>query len=159
MLKKVLSGGQSGADIAGLRAAKLSGFETGGTAPKGYRTQNGPNFELRDIYNLKEHWSWRYDHRTECNVKDSDATIKVASNFQSAGEKCTQKYINMHGRPSLEIDINNTPDPHDVVEWLNKNKVKVLNVAGNSEKTSPGIEEKAMWFLFSVFKKYKESIS
>lgn len=35
MLRKVISGGQQGVDLAALRAARAFGLETGGTAAKG----------------------------------------------------------------------------------------------------------------------------
>lgn len=57
MLTKIISGGQTGADEGGLEGARLLGIPTGGTAPKGYRTENGPNLTLRDTYGLVEHWS------------------------------------------------------------------------------------------------------
>lgn len=37
MIKKVISGGQTGADQAGLLAARVCGVDVGGTAPKGYQ--------------------------------------------------------------------------------------------------------------------------
>lgn len=159
MINKVISGGQTGADIAGLKAAKLAGIETGGHAPKGYRTQTGSNYELRDEFGLKEHKSWKYQPRTEENVKNSDGTIRIASNFNSAGEKCTLKFINNYFKPKLDLNINDLPDPSEVLNWIKRNKIHILNIAGNSEKTSPGIEKKAMWFLFKVFKLNKQEKS
>jgi hypothetical protein len=55
MLRKVISGGQTGVDQAFLRAAWRACLETGGTAPKGWRTDKGPNPGLAQ-YGLKEHW-------------------------------------------------------------------------------------------------------
>ena len=52
-LRKVVSGGQTGADQAGLRAARAAGIETGGWAPKGWETEEGPAPWLSD-YGLKE---------------------------------------------------------------------------------------------------------
>ena len=89
-LRKIISGGQTGADRAGLAAAALLGLETGGTAPQGYRTMEGSDFDLRDTFGLKEHWSSAYPPRTECNVKDSDGTIRIARDFDSAGERLTK---------------------------------------------------------------------
>ena len=62
-LKKVISGGQTGVDRAGLVAASLSKLETGGTAPQGYRTLDGEDYDLRDIFGLTEHWSSAYPPR------------------------------------------------------------------------------------------------
>ncbi|NJL70656.1 MAG: hypothetical protein HC888_03070 [Candidatus Competibacteraceae bacterium] len=156
MLRKVISGGQTGVDIAGLRAAKLCGLETGGTAPKGYRTMDGVNYDLRDIFGVAEHADWAYPPRTECNVKDSDATIRVATNFDSTGERLTHKYLCKHRRPYFDVDPRNPPDVAEVVEWLRDNRVEILNVAGNSERTSPGIEVVARDFLFKVFRRIRD---
>ena len=46
MIKKIISGGQSGADLAGLKAAIKLGIETGGFIPKNYRTENGSDYTL-----------------------------------------------------------------------------------------------------------------
>jgi len=77
--KKVISGGQTGADFAGLMAAKNCGIPTGGTAPKGYRICNpdgsdGENPDLKQ-FGLIEHESLEYKPRAIKNVQDSDETI------------------------------------------------------------------------------------
>jgi hypothetical protein len=53
MLRKIISGGQTGADIAGLDAAVLLHIPTGGTVMKGFKTESGPNFELGYKYGLE----------------------------------------------------------------------------------------------------------
>ncbi len=42
MLDRVISGGQTGADQAALRAARAAGIPTGGWAPLGWKTEEGP---------------------------------------------------------------------------------------------------------------------
>jgi hypothetical protein len=88
-LKKVISGGQVGADLGGLAAAKSLCIPTGGFAPQGYRTANGVNLELRDIFGLIECPTSDYKSRTYLNVLNSDATLRFAGDFDSPGEKCT----------------------------------------------------------------------
>jgi hypothetical protein len=75
MIKKVISGGQSGSDLGGLKAAKAFMIETGGTAPKYYKTENGMDRSLGTIYGLKESTNMDYRHRTIDNIKDSDGTV------------------------------------------------------------------------------------
>lgn len=155
-LRKVISGGQTGADRAGLVAASLFGLETGGTAPQGYRTLDGSDYELRDLFGLKEHWSSSYPPRTECNVKDSDGSIRIARNFDSSGEKLTLRLIKKHGKPYFDIDEANPPTPERFAEWLSNYNIEVLNVAGNSEHTAPGIYRFALNFLLKAFRIAKE---
>lgn len=151
MLEKVISGGQTGADIAGLKAAKLLGYKTGGYAPKNYKTLDGPNYELKTEFGLEEIESSYYPERTERNAKESDGTIRIASDFFTAGEKCTLKFIRKHKKPYFDIDVDEPFDPSEAVSWIKDNNIKVLNIAGNSERTTPGIEEKAITRLHKVF--------
>ena len=50
MLRKVISGGQTGADRAGLQAAKSSGIKTGGYMPKGFLALDGNKVEFQYLY-------------------------------------------------------------------------------------------------------------
>jgi len=156
ILRKVISGGQNGVDQAGLRAAKLVGYETGGTAPKGYRTLDGPNLDLRDIFGLTEHWSEAYPPRTEANVKQSDGTIRIARKIDSSGERLTLRYVQKHGRPHFDIHEDHPPTVERLVEWLANYNIETLNVAGNSEQTAPGIHDFALNFLLKAFRLVKE---
>lgn len=152
-LKRVISGGQTGADQAGLRAAKIFGLETGGWLPKGCRTLDGPRFDLLTDFNMVEHISSSYAPRTEANVRDSDATIRFATTFSSAGEICTKKAINWYKKPSKSINTNNPIDVAEIALWIKENNFETLNVAGNSEETSPGIGDFVFDYLLEVFSK------
>lgn len=141
-LSKIISGGQTGADRAGIDAARECGLETGGWAPANYRTQNGNDFSLRDL-NLIEDSSAAYPPRTEKNVRDSDGTLLIGLNLQSPGSVLTQRYIAKHRKPSflvqLELDNVNHLDQIDAaIRWLKNSDIRVLNIAGNREKTFGG---------------------
>jgi hypothetical protein len=74
MLTRVISSGQTGADQAGLRAARAAGIPTGGWAPKGWLTEKGPSLWLAD-FGLVECPEPGYPPRTRANVRDSDGSI------------------------------------------------------------------------------------
>jgi len=137
IIKKLISGGQVGVDLAGLASAYDLGIPTGGTAPNGYRTKYGNYIKLKSL-GLVEHDSWEYAPRTEENVKNSDGTIRFAYDFMSAGELCTLKYIKKHKKPNLNIDLYELEMGNyivfDFLEWIDENKIEVLNVAGNAGK-------------------------
>jgi hypothetical protein len=153
MLTKIISGGQTGADLGGLRAGKQLGLATGGCIPRGFPTEDGPKPDLAREFGLREHTSPNYPPRTRANVKDSEGTLRFARNFESRGERCTLKFIEQYGKPSLDIDIDNPPAMEDVRGWLRTNKIKVLNVAGNTEKQAPGIETFVTDYLVKVLSK------
>lgn len=151
MLKKIISGGQSGADIAGLETAKRFGFETGGTMPFGFKTLDGSKPEYKQLYGVVAHSSSSYVPRTKKNVKDSDGTLRLAYDFESSGEKLTLRSILDYKKPYFDVDFNIDYDVNKAYDWLLSNNIKVLNIAGNSEKTAPGIYEKSCMFLESLF--------
>ena len=153
MLEKICSGGQNGADQAGLRAAKSVGLKTGGWIPNNCKTLDGPRFDLLLEFGLTEHASPLYPPRTEANVCTSDATIRFASNFNSAGERCTKRAIKWFKKPYLDVDINDPLPIEEVVKWIKDNDFKILNIAGNSEDTSPGIGKFVEDYLKEVFSK------
>jgi len=152
MIEKVISGGQTGADIAGLKAAKACGIATGGYMPKGYRTLDGPKPEYAELYNLVELDSSTYPPRTQRNVAMSDITIRFATNWVSPGELCTKRYINEYNKPWSDVDPRDmTISPLIAAEKLCDENFKVINIAGNSELTSPGIEQWVFDFLCKMF--------
>ena len=78
MLIQVISGGQTGADLGGLIAARAFSLRTGGWMPMGFLTLDGPQPDLAKLYGLQEHSSASYPPRTRRNVQQSDATIRFA---------------------------------------------------------------------------------
>lgn len=152
-LTKIISGGQVGVDIAALRAAKEVGLETGGSMPRGFITKGGLHPEYASFYNVIETTTDYYAQRTAANVFDSDATLRIAQNFGSAGERCTLKYIKQYSKPSLDVDFANLQGgdirvAETVIEWISRNNISVLNVAGNANKS---METSTQWFLCWVF--------
>lgn len=144
-IEVVISGGQYGADLAGLQAALDAGIPTGGWAPKDYRTERGSNYNLRDIFNLKEHRSSAYPPRTELNVKESDATV-IFSERMSSGTNLTIDLCVKHNKPYVLINPFKD-DPRKLVTFINGTNPSVVNIAGNRESVSPGIERCTIEFL------------
>lgn len=151
MLTKVISGGQTGADQAGLRAAKACGLQTGGMVPRGCLTEEGPCPDLVNVYGCHESTSDKYPPRTFDNVKNSNGTVRLAYDFDSPGEKLTLKAIISYDRPFADVRMDRTDlmTPEVVANWIVSTKIATLNVAGNREGTRPGIGVEA--FLTEVF--------
>ena len=157
MITKIISGGQTGADQGGLQAAKLCGILTGGYCPKGGLTEKGNNSNLMSVYGLTETKSDKYPPRTFDNAKNSDGTIRIAKDFQSRGEILTLKAINQYGKPHIDVDINNPIAPQVVINWIVKNNIQILNVAGNKESSCVGIQEYTTNFLVEIINHLKNT--
>ena len=154
----IISGGQTGADQGGLEADLALGLPTGGWMPKGFITQDGPRPDFVRKFGVLEHASSKYPPRTEENVKASNATIRFATDFSSAGEKCTLRAIKKYKRPYFDIHINYPPPVSEVKQWLIENKVVVLNIAGNSERTSPGIQSFVIQYLTDLLTEFRTTL-
>jgi hypothetical protein len=149
-ITKIISGGQTGADQAGLAAGKELGLETGGWMPKGFRTDDGARLDFKQLYSMLEHEKFTYPPRTELNVQISGATF-LFGNLISPGTKLTQRFCLKHGKrhffvpwkpgqsmPTTEAEWSSATEPFR--DWLNRySDFDTLNVAGNRERTNPGI--------------------
>lgn len=162
MLIKVISGGQTGADIGGLRAARLAGIATGGWAPKGWMTERGPMpFLLRDIYGLQEHTSPKYPPRTATNIKNADMTLIVAASGKlDGGSALTRDMCFKMKKPVFHISLTDFEDGwlahmSEIHEWVMRRPHRIINVAGNRESRSPGIGAVTKANLYELFMSLK----
>jgi hypothetical protein len=144
---KVISGGQTGADIAGLMAAKKCGLETGGFAANGFETENGKRPDYEKTYNLADK-HFNYAQRTVENVKFSDVTIIFAGNINSSGTRLTMNTCIKFGKKYL---LNPTVD--GVIKFLAENNPKIVNIAGNRESVAPGITTRVEKLLIDAFRR------
>jgi hypothetical protein len=144
MLSKIVSGGQTGVDRAALDVALAQGIPCGGWCPLGRRAEDG---RLPDRYPLHETPSDSYEQRSEWNVRDSDGTLILARGPLEGGTKLTFDYATHFKKPWLRVDLEEPPATDDVVAWLARYQVTVLNVAGPRESESPGIYAAAIAFL------------
>lgn len=150
MVRKIISGGQTGADIAALQVAKRLGLETGGFISKGFRTIEGARPELAEQYGLIEMDTVAYPPRTYSNVEVSDGTMRFAYSFLTRGEQCTMKAIKKFNKPYFDVDVaKQKPFPFSseillASAWIMDNNIRVLNVAGNAV---PDIEPFVIEFL------------
>jgi hypothetical protein len=152
LLERVISGGQTGADRAALLAARAAGIPTGGWMPAGFLAHDGTHPQFAELFSMRETASPQYPPRTGLNVKESDATLRFATVWDSPGEVLTLALCREHGKPHLDVNPWGEVSPEDVARWLMAKGVRVLNVAGNSERTSPGIQESVVEFLGDVFR-------
>jgi hypothetical protein len=130
MIKKIISGGHTGADRAALDVAIQLGIPHGGWIPKGRITEKGP---LPEKYKLQEMPTASYPKRTEQNVIDSDGTLIVARGKLTGGTDYTRQMALKHKKQLLGIDLDQT-DLYNaaslVASWIKLRRIVILNVAG-----------------------------
>lgn len=135
IITKVISGGQTGADILGLQLAQQAGIPTGGTmsyGPDGLPLieaddgidRNSFGFDFLDYPgNLRD----AYVNRTNLNASNADGTIYFRGPEQGNGWFATKRAAEAAGKPFLD----NPQNSNDIINWALKNNVKTLNVAGS----------------------------
>ena len=147
MLKKIISGGQVGADQAALDAAIKCNFPYGGWIQKGRKTKNGI---LPDKYELEEMPVAGYKERIEQNVIDSDGTVIISHGDLTGGADYSMKMAERHKRPYLHIDLKETPAftaASKINTWIIENNIEVLNVTGSRVSEDPDIYKNTMYIL------------
>lgn len=142
-----MSGGQTGVDRAALDVAIALGFEHGGWCPSGRLAEDGA---IPSRYVLKETDASDYSVRTELNVVDSDGTLILHTGVLQGGTNLTRRLARRHRKPLLLVELGTAPPPSEVCDWLKRQNVRVLNVAGPRESSSPGIGEIAFRYLLQV---------
>ena len=150
-LLKIVSGGQTGVDRAGLDVALKYKIPCGGWCPKGHIAEDGV---ISPHYPLKETESSDYEVRTEWNVRDSEGTLVLNQGELAGGTAFTVECAKKYGKPCIIIDVKEKRKHaiSDVIEWIEENDIKVLNVAGPRESKAPGIYRIAREFLEEMLK-------
>jgi hypothetical protein len=110
MIKKIISGGQTGADRAALDVAIKLSIPHGGWIPTSRKAEDGI---LPEIYGLKEMPTASYPARTEQNVIDSDGTLIIARGKLTGGTDYTRPLTS-------QFFINRYYAPGNVVIWINR---------------------------------------
>lgn len=153
---KIISGGQTGIDRLGLEVGRELGIETGGTTTPGYYTEIGRDESLKDFGVIEispELQQGRkgkefYLPRTEQNVINSDGTVYFATNEDSAGKLATKRFADKHNKPFLL----NPKSGEELRNWLIRNNIKTLNVAGNRGSKIGTLRDTAYKVLIDALK-------
>jgi hypothetical protein len=140
---RIVSGGQTGVDRAGLEVAIALGIGHGGWCPKGRLSEDG---SVPSRYELVENDSVEYKVRTAQNVADSDATLILHERPLSGGTLLTKRVAARLGKPHACFRIT-AESAGAIAQWLSEVRPEVLNVAGPRNSSDPGIEGRATELL------------
>lgn len=141
---KIISGGQTGVDRAGLDAAMALGLEVGGWCPRGRRANDG---RVPDRYPLLEMHSDDYRVRTRMNILRSDTTLLLRRGRQTPGSRSTWWIAEAEKKKLVEVELEDISGPAYEYVRARIQGARVLNVAGPSEESRPGIYDQALDFM------------
>ncbi len=140
MVKKIISGGQTGTDRAVLDAAIKLDIPHGGWIPKGRTTGTGT---LPDSYHLTEVATDNYLECIKRNVKDSKGTLiifydKLSGDLYQAERETLRCKHQLLG---IDLKQKNAFQAASLInDWVQLRKIDVLYVTGAGEAENPNIE-------------------
>jgi hypothetical protein len=151
IVRKIISGGQTGADRAALETAIELGIPHGGWVPQGRWAEDG---SLDSRYQVDESASPEPAVRTERNVRAADATLIIAHGPLTGGSALTQDLALRYAKPLLVIDLDKIEESaavDQVRNWLTQTQPAVLNVAGPRASTDLRIYDAVRRILQQAF--------
>lgn len=147
-----LSGGQTGTDRAVLDFAMAADIQCSGWCPGGRSAEDGT---ISPKYPLQNCFSQNPDVRTELNVISSDGTLIILYDHFDRGTCLTHDLAQLHNKPlfiwKISLHKHDTEYRHKFFNWIKKNNITCLNIAGPRESNSPGIYLKTQDLLFFLF--------
>lgn len=113
MLKKIISGGQAGVELAALDAAIRLGFSYGGWAYNSKRTEDPDVTEQQNLTTIDVP---SYHIRLEENIIDSDGTAILTHGQLIIGTKINKELTNKHNKSCLDVNLMDCSINHAVAE-------------------------------------------
>lgn len=150
-ITKIIAGGQTGVDRAGLDAALALGITCGGWCPKGRRAEDGV---VPAQYPLDETPSADYGQRTLRNIALADGTLILAQDETDlyGGTKLTLDGVKRAEKPYYLVILSQPYQQGMFAFWRDNQKIATLNIAGPRESKQPGIHHRAFEFLVRVLR-------
>ena len=132
----IVNGGQTGVDRAALDSAMLLMLPCRGWCPNERWAEDGT---IAAHYPLQECGSPTPAVRTELNAIDSDGTLVLSRGNPQDGTPLTVERAQIHGKPTLEINLDEAPDVAHFWTWIVTNDIRILNIGGPRESFEPGV--------------------
>jgi len=163
MIEKIVSGGQTGVDQAGLLIAEELKIPIGGWCPKGGLDEKGDSI-LETYPSLMEATTNDPVERTKLNIRDSDGTLIIVPCLPLPVEIQDDTLLTItdakrQKKPHLIISLTKKDDAVDEIRgWISSENIRVLNIAGPRESNSPGIHSGACDLFRELFAELKPAL-
>ncbi|MDF1678850.1 MAG: putative molybdenum carrier protein [Legionellaceae bacterium] len=150
MIDKIVTGGQTGVDQAALEIASELNIPISGWCPKGGLDENGVC--ILERFALQETETDIPNERTKLNVRDSDGTLIIVPTLPLPGTITDGTGLTIQEaeetKPHLIIALDEKEEAIDTIRgWIDENNIRILNIGGPRESSSPGIYEKTCELL------------
>ncbi len=147
MIRKIVSSGRTGVEMAGLDVAVKLGIDYGGWAPRGMRNEQG---SLPARYGLQQVAAMGFKHAMEQNILNSDGTLLITRGRRCAETRYAVETALRCQRQLLHVDLSQ----HSAFEaasltasWASLQNISVVFVTGPSAHHDANIYDHAKKIL------------
>ncbi len=147
MIRKIVSSGRTGVELAGLDVAVKLGIALGGWAPRGLRNEQG---SLPAQYGLQEVAAMGFKYAMEQNIMNSDGTLLITRGVRSVETRYAVETALRCQRQLLHVDLSQ----HSAFEaasltasWVSLQNISVVFVTGPSARQDAKIYDQVKKIL------------
>ena len=150
MIKKIISGGLPGVELAALDAAIKLDIPHEGWTYKSRKTENG---ELPEHYNVKEIAYPSYFQRLEKNIIGSHGTVILTYGQLIRGSNATKDLANKHTKPCLLLELNECTRNRaisSIRKWMDNHEIEEIFFTGSKPIAAPNIHEEVILIIEGI---------
>ena len=151
MIRKIISSGQTGVELAALDCAVKLGLAHGGFVSCGKRNDQG---RLPDNYQLEELHSFGPQRAIEKNVGEADGVLIITRAALSGADQMAADLALQKERQLLHIDLQQYPmfEAASLIgSWIGQYRIKVVFITGSTASRDPSIYEQTRRILETAF--------
>jgi hypothetical protein len=150
MIKKIISGGLPGVELAALDAAIKLDIPHAGWAYKGRKTEDGI---LPEQYNVKEIDNPSYFERLEKNIIDSEGTVILTYGKLLMGIKGVTELADHYKKPCLHVDLKECTPIHaisSIRKWMDNHEIEEIFFTGSKPIAASNIHEEVIQIIEGI---------
>jgi hypothetical protein len=132
MIRKIVSSGRTGVELAGLDVAIKLGIAHGGWAPRGMRNDEGP---LSEKYGLEQVMAMGFKNAMEQNIINSDGTLLVTRGHKTVETRYAVDTTLSHQRQLLHADLsqNSAFEAASLISsWISLQNIRTVFITGST---------------------------
>ena len=138
MIKKIISGGNPGIEIAALDAAIRLDIPHAGWCYRDRKTDGGV---LAKHYNVKEIDNPSYFERLEKNIIDSEGIVLLTYGRRALGDKAVKDLAVQHNKPLLDVNLGEQTLDSTVSlirDWMTNHAINTIYFTGSKKGLDHG---------------------
>ena len=152
MLKKIISGGLPGVEIAALDIAIKLGIPHEGWTYKGRKTEEGI---LSEKYNLKEIDNPSFFERIEKNIIDAEGAVILTFGLLLIVSKEIMGLARKHGKPCLHIKLLDCSRNHAIASirrWMTDHGIETVYFTGSKPIAALNVYQESIRIIEGIYR-------